>query len=190
MKILYGFYKLDEGDILFNGNKANIKSPADARELNIGMVFQVLNLIPAMSVLENIALFLKDFPEVYNPANLRKQIINFSTQFGLEVNPDDLVSQLSIGEQQKVEILKLLLSDSQVLILDEPTRVLAPHEVEGLFNVIKRLKKNGYAIVLIAHKLREVLECADRITVLRAGRVAGSYPARRCQRRKIDPDDV
>ncbi len=174
MKILYGFYKLDQGSILFNGNLVQIKSPADARALNIGMVFQVLNLIPAMSVLENIALFLKDLPAVYRPTKLRKRIIDFSTQFGLEVNPDDLVSHLSIGEQQKVEILKLLLSDSEVLILDEPTRVLAPHEIEGLFNVINRLKQNGYAIVLIAHKLREVLECADRITVLRGGRVAGS----------------
>ncbi len=174
MKILYGFYKLDEGVILFDGKTVNIKSPADARLLNIGMVFQVLNLIPAMSVLENIALFLKDLPAAYNPTSLRKRIIDFSTQFGLEVNPDDLVSQLSIGEQQKVEILKLLLSDSNVLILDEPTRVLAPHEVEGLFSVLKRLKKNGYAVVLIAHKLREVLEYADRISVLRGGRVAGS----------------
>ena len=151
-----------------------IKTPADAREMNIGMVFQVLNLIPAMSVLENIALFLKDLPAVYNPKNLRKRIIDFSTQYGLEVNPDDIVSHLSIGEQQKVEILKLLLSDAQILILDEPTRVLAPHEIKGLFTVVNRLKQNGYAIVLIAHKLREVLECADKITVLRGGRVAGS----------------
>jgi general nucleoside transport system ATP-binding protein len=174
MKILYGFYKLDEGSIIFDGHPVEIKSPADARKLNIGMVFQVLNLIPAMSVLENIMLFLKDLPAVYNPAILRTRISEFSKQFGLEVNPDDLVSQLSIGEQQKVEILKLLLSESQVLILDEPTRVLAPHEVEGLFKVIKRLEESGYAIILIAHKLHEVLECADRITVLRGGRVAGS----------------
>ena len=174
MKILYGFYRLDAGNIYFNGNPVRIKTPADARQLNIGMVFQVLNLIPAMSVLENIALFLKDLPAAYNPAKLRKRIIEFSAKYGLAVNPDDRVSQLSIGEQQKVEILKLLLSDSQVLILDEPTRVLAPHEVEGLFKVINNLKENGYAIVLIAHKLREVLDCADRITVLRGGRVAGS----------------
>ena len=174
MKLLYGFYKLDEGEIYFNGNLVHISTPADARKLNIGMVFQVLNLIPAMSILENIALFLKDLPEVYNPAKLRNQILTLSSQYGLEVNPDDMVSHLSIGEQQKVEILKLLMSDAQILILDEPTRVLAPHEVEGLFKVVNRLKNNGYAIVLITHKLREVLECADRITVLRAGRVAGT----------------
>ena len=114
MKILYGFYKADEGKILLKGEEARIKSPFEARQLNIGMVFQVLNLIPAMTVLENIALFLKDLPPVYNPSHLHSRIIKFSRQYGLEVNPDDLVSHLSIGEQQKVEILKLLLSDSRI----------------------------------------------------------------------------
>lgn len=174
MKILYGFYKLDAGSIFVEGKEINIKSPADALQMNIGMVFQVLNLIPAMSVLENIALFLKDLPIVYNPSHLRNRILKYSQQYGLEVNPDDQVSHLSIGEQQKVEILKLLLSNTQILILDEPTRVLAPHEVEALFEVLERLKKDGYAIVLIAHKLKEVLDCADRITVLRTGRVVGT----------------
>ena len=174
MKILYGFYRSDAGKILYAGNQVPIRSPFDARQINIGMVFQVLNLIPAMSVLENIALFLKGLPVVYNPSRLKNSILQYSKQYGLEVNPDDLVSQLSIGEQQKIEILKLLLSDARILILDEPTRVLAPHEVEGLFNVLNRLKQDGYAIVLITHKLKEVLVCADRITVLRTGQVAGS----------------
>jgi general nucleoside transport system ATP-binding protein len=174
MKILYGFYKADDGKIIFEGKEVHIKSPADARQMNLGMVFQVLNLIPAMSVLENIALFLKDLPAVYNLSHLRNRIFSFSRQYGLEVNPDNQVSQLSIGEQQKVEILKLLFSNAQILILDEPTRVLAPHEVKGLFEVLERLKKDGYAIVLITHKLKEVLDCADRITVLRNGRVAGA----------------
>ena len=174
MKILYGFYRADDGRILVDGTEVRIKSPADARQLNIGMVFQVLNLIPAMSVLENIALFLKDLPALYSPSQVKNRILEQSRQYGLEVNPDDMVSHLSIGVQQKVEILKLLLSDAKILILDEPTRVLAPHEVESLFEVIRRLKQSGYAIVLITHKLKEVLECADRITVLRAGRVAGT----------------
>jgi len=174
MKILYGFYRADDGSIWVDGKEARIKSPADARQLNIGMVFQVLNLIPAMSVLENIALFLKDLPGVYNPAEIRKRIVEQSRKYGLEVNPDDKVSHLSIGVQQKVEILKLLLSDSKIFILDEPTRVLAPHEVQSLFEVLQRLEQSGYAIILITHKLKEVLECADRITVLRAGRVAGT----------------
>jgi general nucleoside transport system ATP-binding protein len=185
MKILYGFYRLDEGSIRFNGKAVQIKSPADARELNIGMVFQVLNLIPAMSVLENIALFLKDLPAVFRPNELRKKIISFSKVFGLEVNPDALVSHLSIGEQQKVEILKLLLSDARVLILDEPTRVLAPHEIEGLFSVLHRLRNSGYAIVLIAHKLREVLSCSDVITVLRAGKVTGEISQKDATEEKL-----
>jgi ABC-type uncharacterized transport system ATPase subunit len=174
MKVLYGFYSADNGKIFFSGKEVQIKSPHDARDLNIGMVFQVLNLIPAMTVLENIALFLKDLPAVYNPEIIRNRISKFSKQYGLEVNPDKLVAQLAIGEQQKVEILKTLLSDARLLILDEPTRVLAPQEVDGLFQVLNRLKQDGYAIILITHKLKEVLECADRITVLRDGRVTGS----------------
>jgi|AutmiccommuBRH23_1029490.scaffolds.fasta_scaffold00025_119 simple sugar transport system ATP-binding protein len=174
MKILYGYYKSDKGKIFLEGKETKIRSPHDAMQLNIGMVFQVLNLIPAITVLENIALFLKELPFVYSHAQLRKQILDLSKQYSLEVNPDNLVSHLSIGEQQKVEILKLLLSEAKVLILDEPTRVLAPHEVEGLFDVLNKLKKDGYAIVLITHKLNEVLESADRITVLRGGKVAGS----------------
>lgn len=174
MKILYGYYKSDEGKIFFEGKETKIRTPNDAMQLHIGMVFQVLNLIPAMSVLENIALFLTDLEFVYNKANLRKQILSLSKQYNLEVNPDHMVSHLSIGEQQKVEILKLLLSNAKILILDEPTRVLAPHEVDGLFDVLKRLKQDGYAVVLITHKLKEVLDSADRITVLRGGKVAGT----------------
>lgn len=176
MKILYGFYRADEGTILVNGKETRIKSPSDAREMNIGMVFQVLNLIPAMSVLENIALFLKDLPPFYTLRELRDRILEQSKRYGLEVNPDDIVSHLSIGVQQKVEILKLLLSDARILILDEPSRVLAPHEVNALFDTLLRLKQDEYAIVFITHKLKEVLACADRITVLRLGRVGGTIP--------------
>jgi ABC-type uncharacterized transport system ATPase subunit len=105
---------------------------------------------------------------------INQRIHEVSERYGLEVNPNALVGQLSIGELQKVEILKLLLADARLLILDEPTRVLAPHEVQALFKVIDSLKKDGYAIVLITHKLKEVLACADRITVLRTGKVAGT----------------
>jgi ABC-type uncharacterized transport system ATPase subunit len=174
MKILYGFYRLDSGQIFYNGQSIKIQSPHDARALNIGMVFQDFSLIPALSVMENLALFLPRLSAVLNVKEINQRIQQVSDKYGLKVNPDALVSQLSIGELQKVEILKLLLADARLLILDEPTRVLAPHEVKALFNVIDGLKKDGYAIVLITHKLKEVLECADRITVLRAGRVAGT----------------
>lgn len=174
MKILFGFYRADAGEIQLYGNPIAIHSPRDARAARIGMVFQDLNLIPAFSVAENIALFLPDLKAVLRPQEIDQRINKISRQYGLEVNPRALVSQLSIGEQQKVEILKLLLSDARLLILDEPTRVLAPHEVKALFGILDNLRKDGYAIVLITHKMKEVLECADRITVLRGGHVAGS----------------
>jgi len=171
MKILYGFYRADAGKIFFHGEPVSIRSPQDARHIQIGMVFQNLNLIPAMTIAENIALFLQDLPPVYQPQKIHERIEHFSKQYGLEVNPQDLVSQLSIGEQQKVEILKLLLSNARLLILDEPTRVLAPHEIESLFRILDNLRNDGYSFILITHKMKDVLRCADRITVLRSGRV-------------------
>jgi ABC-type uncharacterized transport system ATPase subunit len=174
MKILYGFYHLDSGQIFANEQPVMIHSPHDALAIKIGMVFQDFSLIPALSVMENLALFLPQLPAVLDVKGINQRIDQVSERYNLEVNPDALVSQLSVGELQKVEILKLLLADARLLILDEPTRVLAPHEVQALFKVIDSLKKDGYAIVLITHKLKEVLECADRITVLRAGRVAGT----------------
>lgn len=174
MKILYGFYHSDSGEILFNSQPVEINSPHDARELKIGMVFQDLNLIPALTVAENIALFLPDLKPVIDHQQINKKIEEISTRYDLQVNPRRIVAQLSIGEQQKVEILKLLLSNAKILILDEPTRVLAPHEIDGLFRVLDKLKTDGYAVVIITHKLKEVFKCADRITVLRAGKVAGT----------------
>jgi simple sugar transport system ATP-binding protein len=174
MKILFGFYRADAGEILLNGELLDLRSPREARAAGIGMVFQELNLIPAFSVAENIALFLPDLAAVLDQGAIERRIQAVSERYGLSVNPRAMVSQLSIGEQQKVEILKLLLSDARLLILDEPTRVLAPHEVRALFDTLAGLRKDGFAIVLITHKMKEVLECADRISVLRGGRLAGS----------------
>jgi len=172
-KILYGFYKLDSGEIRFLNKIVHFHSPQDARKIHIGMVFQNFNLIPAMTVIENIALFLPDLGVVLDRKQIIKKIDSISKRFHLEVDPLAPVWQLSIGEQQKIEVLKLLLANARLLILDEPTRVLAPHEIAGLFKVMLGLKEEGYAVIFITHKIREVLECADRITVMRHGRVTG-----------------
>ncbi|KKK55454.1 hypothetical protein LCGC14_3074380, partial [marine sediment metagenome] len=127
MKILYGFYRGDSGEILLRNKPISIKSPQDARYHQIGMVFQDFTQIPAFSVLENIALFLPDLQPVYKQKEVEERITELAERYGLHVDPYTIVSKLSIGEQQKVEILKLLLSDARLLILDEPTRVLAPH---------------------------------------------------------------
>jgi simple sugar transport system ATP-binding protein len=172
-KILYGFYQLDSGEIRFLNKTVHFHSPQDARKLHIGMVFQNFTLIPAMTVIENIALFLPDLGMVLDRKQIIKKIDSLSQRFHLEVEPLAPVWQLSIGEQQKVEVLKLLLANVRLLILDEPTRVLAPHEIAGLFKVMRGLKEEGYAVIFITHKIKEVLECADRITVMRHGRVTG-----------------
>jgi simple sugar transport system ATP-binding protein len=173
-RILYGFTQPDAGEILVDAKPAELRSPRDARALGIGMVFQNFTLIPALDVLENIALFLTDLPPVVSRRDVARRIRILAGRFGLSVDPLAPVRQISVGDQQKVEILKLLLADARVLILDEPTKVLAPHEVEELFGVFRKLKAEGYAILFITHKMREVLASADRITVMRQGRIAGT----------------
>lgn len=174
-KALYGFIHPDAGEILLEGQPVAFPSPREARAAGIGMVFQNFMLIPALSVAENIALFLTDLPFLLRLKTVGQQIRDFGVRFGLVVDPSAAVRQLSVGDLQKVEILKLLLGRARVLIFDEPTKVLAPHEVLALFRVFEALKAEGYAILFITHKLREVLACADRITVMRQGRVQGGF---------------
>lgn len=174
VKCIYGFYQRDAGEILIQGEPVDISSPNDARRHQIGMVFQDLSLIPALNVVENIALFLPDLSPLPDLKKIAEQIVDFGEKYHLQVDPWALVKDLSIGQKQKAELLKLLLAEARIIILDEPTRVLAPHELEGFFQVLEQLKKDEYAVILITHKLNEVLQCADRITVLRGGRVAGT----------------
>lgn len=176
MNILYGLYTPDAGTIYLDGQEVTIHSPADAIAHGIGMVHQHFMLIPVMTVAENITLG----QEITNGAGMldlrraSQRIRELSQQFGLEVDPDALVGDLPVGLQQRVEIIKALYREADILILDEPTAVLTPQETEELFKIMRSLATQGKSIIFITHKLKEVFAIADRITVLRGGRVIGS----------------
>lgn len=175
MNILYGLYHPDEGEIYVNGQPVEIRSPSDAIRLGIGMVHQHFMLVPVFTVAENIILG----QEVRRGPflDLRRaveEVRALSQRYGLEVDPEALVKDLPVGVQQRVEILKALYRKADILILDEPTAVLTPQETEELFRVMRRLQQQGVSIIFITHKLKEVLAVADRITVLRNGRVVGT----------------
>lgn len=174
MKILYGVYRADSGTISIGGKVANITSPAASREAGIGMVFQSFMLISAFTVIENIALSLHDIGIVVDEAKIERDIRAISEKYRFGIDPHAKIWQLPLGTQQKIEIIKLVMAGAQILIFDEPTSVLAPHEVEGLFEIFNRLREDGYTIIFISHKLNEVLNCSDEVMVLRQGRVVGS----------------
>jgi simple sugar transport system ATP-binding protein len=172
VKVIYGYHRADEGEFLIDGRPVEIRSPADARRLGIGLVFQQFTLIPALTVTENVALFLPDLKPVLDHDEIAGQIRATSQRYGLAVDPSSRVGSLSLPEQQRVEIVRVLLAGARILILDEPTNALPPQEIEALFAVLRRLRHDGYPIVLITHKLPEVFEVADRVTVMRHGVVA------------------
>jgi simple sugar transport system ATP-binding protein len=174
MKTLYGAHRPDEGTVVVEGQERHFRSPADAIEAGIGMVFQHFMLADNFSVWENIVLG----SEPGNPAHLdirgaKRRITELADRYGLEVDPDELVSDLGVGEKQRVEILKVLYRGARILILDEPTAVLVPHEVDELFSSLRDLTDHGSTVIFISHKLDEVLGNADAITVIRAGRTVG-----------------
>jgi general nucleoside transport system ATP-binding protein len=174
MNILYGLYHQDEGEILVNGTPIRASSPHESIQRGIGMVHQHFQLVPVMSVAENVILG----NEVSRGAFLdirraSKQISQISRQYGLEVDPEALIADLPVGAQQRVEIIKALYRNADILILDEPTAVLTPQEADDLVRIMRTLVAQGKSIIFITHKLREVLEIADRIMVLRSGRVVG-----------------
>ncbi len=176
MNIFYGLYTPDEGEILIRGEKAEIHSPNDAIDLGIGMVHQHFMLVPVFTVTENVMLGIESTKAgVFLDRDIAsKRIKEISESYGLQVDPDAYVEDLSVGEEQRVEIIKVLYRQADILILDEPTAVLTPQEVEELFKVIRSLVEKGKSVIFITHKLDEVLELADRIVVLRNGKVVGS----------------
>jgi simple sugar transport system ATP-binding protein len=177
MNILYGLYQPDAGQILLDGRPVRIHSPRDAIACGIGMVPQHFLLVRRHTVAENIALGLAGTPFWRPVREVAARVVEFGQRYGLWVDPRAAVWQLSASEQQRVEILKALLRGADILILDEPTSVLTPQEASQLFEVLRRMRGEGKSIIFITHKLDEVVAVADRVTVLRKGRVVGTLPA-------------
>ena len=175
MRIAYGFYTADSGEILVDGKHVNIKSPEDAIKLGIGMVHQHFMLVDTMTVAENIVLGAETggaFNLDLDKANA--DILALSNELRLGVNPKAYIEDLSVGAQQRVELLKALYRNAELLILDEPTAVLTPQEVEEFFNILRRMREQGKTIVIITHKLEEVLAISDDVTVMRDGKTVGN----------------
>lgn len=174
MRIAYGFYRADSGEILVDGKVQNIQTPHDAIALGIGMVHQHFMLVETMTVAENIVLGAEPGnAAVLDLATASAQIQKLSEEFKLAVNPNAVVENLSVGQQQRVELLKALYRHAKLLILDEPTAVLTPQEVEEFFAILRRMREQGKTVVIITHKLSEVLAISDEVTVMRDGKVVG-----------------
>lgn len=175
MRVLYGFYQPDDGQILLNGHPVTIQSPAAAIRLGIGMIHQHFMLVPSLTVAENVALGLPSSRGLLTDLDrVASRIQELARLYGLRVDPDAYVWQLSVGQQQRVEILKALYRGAALLILDEPTAVLTPQEVDEFFVTLQQMAADGHALIFISHKLHEVLRISDRVTVLRDGHNVGT----------------
>ncbi len=175
MNVLYGLYQADEGEILLDGEVQHFRGPGDAMAAGIGMVHQHFMLIPVFTVAENVMLGHESTrgPGVLDLAAARRHVREVADRFGFEIDPDAIVGDLPVGVQQRVEIIKALSRDAKVLVFDEPTAVLTPQETDELMAIMRQLRDGGTSIVFITHKLREVREVADSITVIRLGKVVG-----------------
>ena len=175
MSILFGLYHPDSGTIVKNGNSVKINNPNDATRLGIGMVHQHFKLVHNFTVLENIVLGVETTKRGFlHMSEAREQVVRLSKQYGLAINPDAYISGITVGMQQRVEILKMLYRENEILIFDEPTAVLTPQEIDELMTIMKELAKEGKSILFITHKLEEIMRSADRCTVLRKGRNIGT----------------
>lgn len=184
MKVLYGYYKADGGQVLVDGREVAIGSPRDAMAQGIGMVFQQFSLIPALTVLENLLLAYPEPPAWHSRHNTEKAV-RLLAEFAPGVAADRRVADLSVGQKQQVELVKVLNLDAQLVILDEPTSVLAPEEVQRLHAVVRRLAESGRSVVFITHKLEDVRACAHRVAVMRAGRLVDQADARGIDAEKL-----
>lgn len=174
MSVLTGLYRHDGGDIYIEGQKMEFSSPKDAVNYGIGMVHQHFKLVKPFTVAENVMLSIKELKQLYNQKEIEQKIIKQSEAYGLSIDPKAKIWQLSVGEQQRVEIIKLLLQGARILILDEPTAVLTPQEARALYATLRKMAENGKSVVVISHKMNEVMENTDRITVLRDGKSIGT----------------
>lgn len=185
MNILYGLYRQDEGSIFINGSQVIFHTPKDSMQAGIGMIHQHFMLVQKHTVVENISLGFDDAPFFFPLRKLRKKIADFARQFGLYIDPDKFIWQLSAGEQQRVEILKALFMRADLLIMDEPTSVLTPREAEELFQILRKMAEEGHSVILISHKLEEILRICDRVLVLRKGEVTGRAAIADVDKRKL-----
>src|SRR5262249_52786152 len=198
MNVLYGLMQPDEGEILIDDKPVHIRSPKDAINAGIGMVHQHFMLVPVFTVAENVTLGTERVRRARTPAlrlgpvslpalsvptfglldrrRARRDVLEMSERYGLQVDPDAYVEDIPVGVQQRVEIIKALLRNANVLVLDEPTAVLTPHETEDLFRIMRELREGGRSIIFISHKLKEVQAIADKISVIRRGKVVGERP--------------
>lgn len=175
MSVLFGLYQPEAGQIRKNGKEVVIRNPNDANALGIGMVHQHFKLVECFSVLDNIILGVEPNKMGFlQKAEARKKVMALSEKYGLRVDPDALISDISVGMQQRVEILKMLYRDNEILIFDEPTAVLTPQEIDELMEIMRGFKKEGKSILFITHKLNEIMAVADRCTVLRKGKYMGT----------------
>ena len=175
MSVLFGLYQPEKGEIRKNGKTVEINNPNDANDLGIGMVHQHFRLVEVFTVLENIILGVEPTKNGFlNMDEAREKVVDLSERYGLKVDPDAVIEDISVGMQQRVEILKMLYRDNEILIFDEPTAVLTPQEIAELLQIMRDLAKEGKSILFISHKLNEIMEVADRCTVLRKGKCMGT----------------
>ncbi len=186
MSILYGLYRLDDGDIYVRGNKVDIRSPRDAIKLRIGMVHQHFMLIPNLTVTESIILGAEDAEKGFIDFRYAEEKVKeLSERYGLIINPQSKIEELSVGERQRVEILKLLFRNADIFIFDEPTSALTPMEVKNIFSFFHSLAQEGHSVIFITHKLREVMEVCDRTTVLRLGKKIATVKTENTNEREL-----